>query len=70
MTHMKASDLLSPTEVSAIIGVCLGTLRCWRSRKKNLRYIKRGRMVFYQPDDVETFLNEYSRTEVVDVEDA
>ena len=51
--------LLSPNEVSAIIGASVGTLAVWRCvNRYNLPYIKVGRSVRYRPEAVEAFVVE------------
>lgn len=59
---MTVSKLLSPDEVSALLGVSTQTLAVWRcERRYNLPYVKVGRLVRYPAAAVERFLEE--RTE-------
>lgn len=50
--------LLSPQEVSAILGVTVQTLAVWRATKRYpLQYVKSGGRVRYRENDVEEFIN-------------
>ena len=54
MTNIK---LLTPQEVSEILGVSVETLNVWRATKRYpLPYVKSGRLVRYQLADVEKFI--------------
>ena len=48
--------LLTPKEVSAHTGVSLDTLAQWRSQKRGIPYLKVGRLVRYDPLDVQQYL--------------
>ena len=48
--------LLTPLEVSALIGIPVATLAQWRYRKYGLPYLRIGRLVRYSRTDVESFL--------------
>ncbi|MBE8167546.1 MAG: helix-turn-helix domain-containing protein [Shewanella sp.] len=51
--------LMTPLEVAEILGVTKDTLSIWRcTGRYQLNYIKVGRLVMYQPGDVESFLNQ------------
>jgi len=55
MTHEK---LLTPKQVSEILGVSVETLNIWRATKRYpLAYVKSGRLVRYRPQDLDTFIN-------------
>lgn len=55
--------LLTPEQVSSILGVKKHTLAVWRSSGRyKLPFIKAGRLVRYRLTDVEAFLQEQSRT--------
>lgn len=58
----KTTPLLTPIEVSALLGVTVDTLSVWRCthRYPALKYIKVGRSIRYRSEDVENFIN--SRT--------
>ena len=59
---MSLSKLLTPDEVSELLGVTSHTLAVWRSeRRYNLPYIKAGRLVRYRAEDIQRFVEE--RTE-------
>lgn len=50
-------NLLTPTQVSEILGLDVETLNIWRTTKRyNLSYIKVGRLVRYKLQDVEAFI--------------
>ena len=61
-TH-TAAKLLTPTQVSDILGVTTHTLAVWRSEGRyELPYIKTGRLVRYLMEDVEAFIRGRRRT--------
>lgn len=43
-------------EAAAYIGVPEGTLRSWKSRKQGPSFIKKGRVVLWDLDDVDAWL--------------
>ncbi len=50
-------QLLTPLQVSEIIGVTTGTLQVWRcTGAYNLPYVKCGGRVMYRPDDIQDFI--------------
>lgn len=50
--------LLTPDEVSNLLGVKKHTLAVWRSSGRyNLPFIKAGRLVRYRQSDIERFLD-------------
>ena len=56
-----ATELLTPTEASAILGVTVNTLEVWRcTRRYLLPWVKVGRLVRYRRTDLEAFIT--SRT--------
>jgi len=56
---MQQSKLLTPDEVSDILGVTTHTLAVWRSEGRyNLPYIKTGRLVRYKESDIASFIEE------------
>jgi excisionase family DNA binding protein len=55
--NMEKLKLLTPSEVSAILGVEVETLNVWRCTKRyNLNYVKTGRLVRYRLEDVQKFI--------------
>jgi predicted DNA-binding transcriptional regulator AlpA len=57
MQSEKFPKLLSAEEVSALLGVSVGTLGVWRSTKQYpLRFIKVGWLVRYRESDVIEFI--------------
>ncbi len=57
----KSKTLLTPQEVSEILGVSVETMSVWRSvNRYPLPFVKIGRLVRYKPDDIEAFIK--SRT--------
>ncbi|MCI0662200.1 MAG: helix-turn-helix domain-containing protein [Acidobacteria bacterium] len=56
-------ELMTPQEVAKLTGLSLDTLSHWRSKKKNIPYLKVGRCVMYDKRDVEGYL-ERCRVEV------
>lgn len=56
---MENEKLLSPNQVSKILGVSKQTLAVWRCEKRYpLTYIKVGNRVRYRPADVERFMRQ------------
>jgi len=56
---MTVSTLLTPDEVADVLGVTTHTLAVWRcERRYNLPYVKTGRLVRYQPEDIQRFIQE------------
>lgn len=56
---IQNNSLLSPKQVSEMIGIAEQTLAIWRCTKRYpLPYIKCGRYVRYKYNDVQKFLDE------------
>lgn len=55
-----ATELLTPQQTAARLGVTTGTLEVWRCTKRYpLRYVKiGGRFVRYRSEDIERFISE------------
>lgn len=49
---MEAQKILNEVEVSKLIGLALPTLRNWRHLRRGPAYIKMGKAVRYNQDDV------------------
>ncbi len=49
-------NLLSAEQVAACTGISLDTLAQWRSQKRGIPYLKIGRCVRYDPQDVQQYL--------------
>jgi len=65
MSHDTPSRLLTPRQVSRILGVSVETLNVWRATKRyNLPYVKTGRLVRYRAKDVEAFIKSRMHGEV------
>ena len=48
MSHDVPNRLLTPKQVSRILGISVETLNVWRATKRyNLPYVKTGRLVRY-----------------------
>jgi len=51
------SDLLSPADAAAYLGVTVGTLEVWRcTRRYPLSFVKVGRLVRYRRAALEAFI--------------
>lgn len=51
-------NLLTPHEVSDILGISVETLNVWRATNRyKLPYVKAGRLVRYRMSDVDNFIN-------------
>jgi excisionase family DNA binding protein len=54
---LQQAKLLTPDNVSDILGVTVHTLAVWRSTGRyNLPYVKSGRLVRYRESDVHSFI--------------
>ena len=53
---LNSKKLLTPPEVADLTGLSLDTLAQWRSQRRGIPYLKIGRVVRYDPDDVQTYL--------------
>ncbi len=51
-----AFELLSPPDLSALIGVDERTLAVWRSQHRGPDFVKLGRAVFYRRADVNAWI--------------
>lgn len=49
-------ELLSPTDLSALIGVDERTLAVWRAQRRGPDFVKLGRAVFYRRADVNAWI--------------
>jgi excisionase family DNA binding protein len=49
-------NLLTPEKVAEITGLSVDTLAQWRSQRRGLPYLKIGRAVRYDPEDVQEYL--------------
>lgn len=59
----SATDLLTPDQVAATLGLSHRTLAAWRSSRRNpLPYVKVGSRVRYRPKDVSTWLESRTRS--------
>ena len=57
------TQLLTPNQVSRILGVKRHTLAVWRcTGRYNLPFVKSGRLVKYHLKDVESFIERQTRT--------
>ena len=57
MSENKINNLLTPQEVSRILGVSVETLNVWRATNRYpLPYVKAGRLVRYRLTDINAFI--------------
>lgn len=50
--------LLTPAQVSEVLGICQGTLNNWRATKRVvLPYVKIGTAIRYREEDIAAFIN-------------
>ncbi|WP_207760021.1 helix-turn-helix domain-containing protein [Bifidobacterium primatium] len=49
-------NLLTPAQVAKILGIPVSTLSRWRSERRELPYVKIGRVVRYRPCDLAEWL--------------
>ena len=55
---MQEKRFINENEVSGITGLSVQTLRNWRFQGKGIPYVKAGRSVRYQYQDVITYMEE------------
>ena len=55
---MEEKRFINEIEVSVITGLSVQTLRNWRFQEKGIPYVKAGRSVRYQFQDVITYMEE------------
>lgn len=53
---LASGDLMSPDDVSALLGVSRGHLANWRSNGLGPRYVKVGRLVRYRRPDIDDWI--------------
>jgi excisionase family DNA binding protein len=53
---MSKENLLTPREVADRLGLALHTLAVWRTERRNLTFIKVGRLVRYPEPDVDRYV--------------
>ena len=59
---MTGHKLLTPRDVSDLLGITIHTLAVWRCEQRyNLPYIKAGRLVRYRREDVDEFIERQRR---------
>ena len=57
------SRLIAPRVASEILGVTIETLAVWRSTGRyDLPYVKVGRKVMYRLEDIQSFIEQRTRT--------
>ena len=56
MLLQKSNSLLSAEQVADLTGLSTETLAQWRSQKRGIPYLKIGRCVRYDAQDVQSYL--------------
>jgi hypothetical protein len=56
VTQIRLNDLLTSDQVAIITGLSKETLAQWRSQRRGIPYLKIGRVVRYDPGDVQQYL--------------
>jgi hypothetical protein len=56
-----AQNILTETEASLLLSVSVRTLQAWRLRGGGPKYLKFGRSVCYQRDDLQAFIDAAAR---------
>jgi len=51
-----SKKLLTPQEVAKLTSLSIDTLAQWRSQRRGIPYLKIGRAVRYDPNDVQIYL--------------
>ncbi|PQZ91680.1 excisionase [Arthrobacter sp. MYb227] len=62
-----SEDLLNATQLAEKIGSTVGTLAYWRYVGQGPKFIKLGRLVRYRLADVDTWLNDQTRSQTGEV---
>lgn len=62
VTHETGMHLLTPIQAADILGIPVSTLARWRNEKKELPYVKVGRVVRYRRVDLENWIAENTVT--------
>ena len=58
---MSVSELLTPDEAAKALHTTYGTLAVWRcTRRKNLRFVRISRKIFYKASDVQDFIDKHT----------
>ncbi|NEG88600.1 helix-turn-helix domain-containing protein [Bifidobacterium aerophilum] len=52
----QLAPLNTAEKVSEVVGIPVNTLNDWRTKGKNLRFVKLGRAIYYRRDDVLDYL--------------
>ena len=67
MSHHESEQavprLISESEAAAHLHQSLSTLRRWRRQGNGPTFVRFGRMVFYQPRDLEDFIAAHRRNQ-------
>lgn len=54
--------LLTPDDVSRLLGVSVNTLNAWRAQRKHLEFVRVGRLARYRVGEVQRFIEERTRS--------
>ena len=57
MAKRRIMELLTAQDVSDLTGLSKETLAQWRSQKRNIPYLKIGRLISYSGEDVKVYLD-------------
>lgn len=52
----QLAPLNTVEKVSEVVGIPVNTLNDWRTKGKNLKFVKLGRAIYYRRDDVLDYL--------------
>lgn len=52
----EAERLLTPARTAGILGIPVSTLARWRSERRELPYVKVGRVVRYRQEDLDRWI--------------
>lgn len=54
--------LLTPGQVADMLAIPVTTLARWRNERRELPWVKVGRVVRYRPEDVQRWVNDHTET--------
>jgi len=57
MTRNSTIHSLNEKQTAKVLGIAVQTLRNWRHQRKGPKYIKMGRSVRYQQDDLQEYID-------------
>lgn len=60
--ELIAEALLTPIQVAELLAVPISTLSRWRTERREIPWVRVGRVVRYRPQDVQEWIEEHTVT--------